>query len=145
MTHFIKSAHLNGGKDCNIRLTDGQRNSPSVFCKPRKCSRCPLFVTRQTSIRKSISAHTRCSRSQSISEMAAKNRLHSSGRSRGTGYRKAESLIYPHNNKSHGDKSGDLGGQRYSARSLLPSPPFSLNLFLPWRPPTKLNVCSKYT
>lgn len=68
---------------CDLQM---ERGTPQVFfCIPCKCSRCPPFVTWQTSIRLSISAHTRCSRSQSISEIAAKNRLHTSGRSRGTG------------------------------------------------------------
>jgi hypothetical protein len=45
LTHFTKSVHCNGGKDCNMRPTDGKRNSASILCLPHKCSMCPPFVT----------------------------------------------------------------------------------------------------
>ena len=51
LTHFIKSLHLSGGKDCNVVPTDEKRNS-IFFCGiPHKCCMCPPFVARQTSNR----------------------------------------------------------------------------------------------
>jgi len=55
--------------------------------------------------------------SRSISEMAAMIGLHSWSRSFGRVGRTTEFLTYPYNNKSHGIRSGDLGGQRSSAWS----------------------------
>jgi hypothetical protein len=59
LTHFTKSAHLNGGKECNIRHTDGKKNTPSFSWMPHKSFYCLTFVTRQTSSPLSVSAHTR--------------------------------------------------------------------------------------
>ena len=50
LTHFIKSAHLSGGKNCNVRPVNGKRNSPSlsfvylvsaVCVRPAWHGRCP--------------------------------------------------------------------------------------------------------
>lgn len=48
LTHLIKSAHLSGGKNCNVLPADGKRNTPfflylvSVACvRPAWHGRCP--------------------------------------------------------------------------------------------------------
>ena len=45
LTHFLKSVHLSGGKDCNVWPTDEKRNSPRFFFFgiPDKCFMCPLL------------------------------------------------------------------------------------------------------
>jgi hypothetical protein len=51
LSRVIKSVHSNGGKDCDMRLIDGKRNSPDLFRTPHNCCVCPHFVTRQMSSR----------------------------------------------------------------------------------------------
>jgi hypothetical protein len=65
-----------------------------------------------------LSAQPRCSMSRPFSELTAMIRLHVRGRSHGKSGRKTSSLTYPHKKKkSHGVRSGDLGGQRSIAWS----------------------------
>ena len=97
---FIHNSHnisqnctLESQKDCNLWTTDGKRNS-SRFCSvPLQWCTCPLFVKWQTSSRWSISAHTHCSMSRLISEIATMVCLCRWGRSNGRGGRKT--LTYP--------------------------------------------------
>ena len=72
-------------------------------------SMCSPFVTRQTSILRSVSRHTHSSMSAVTETAASKMRCFNSSSSLGKDGKYTKSLIRPHKNKSHGVRSGDLG------------------------------------
>ena len=77
--HFKNSQQMNYSTDHGSSYADRKRNSPSSFYIFRRCSMCPTLVIWQTSMRKSISFHTRVSISRPTRATAAVIRLRKSG------------------------------------------------------------------
>jgi len=81
--HFKNSQQINYSTDHGSTYADRERNSPSFFYIFHRCSLCQTLVIRQTSMRQSISFHTRVSISRSTRATAAVIRLRKSGYWRG--------------------------------------------------------------
>ena len=84
MKDFKNSQQINYSTDHGSSYADRERNSPSFFYNIfHRFSKCPHLVIRQTSMRESISFHTRVSISRSTRATAALIRLRKSGDKRG--------------------------------------------------------------
>ena len=81
--HFKNSQQINYSTYHGSSYADRERNSPSFFYIIHRCSMCPPLVIRQTSMRQSISFHTRVSISRLTGATAAVIRLRKSGDKRG--------------------------------------------------------------
>ena len=127
--HLKNSQQIDCSTDHGISYADRERNSPSFFYVFHRCSMCPPLVIRQTSMRQSISFHTRVSISRSTRTTAAVIRFRRSWRLAGSGGTKTVSFTNPHKKKSHGVKSGDRGGHRINASSSFPVRPLLNAIF----------------
>jgi hypothetical protein len=67
-----------------------------------------------------------CAVSLVMKAMTVMIRCLNSGKDRGRGGTNALSFMYPHKKKSHGVKSGDLGGHLHHTTSLAPARPIHL-------------------
>jgi hypothetical protein len=118
LTHFMKSVHSNGRKDCSLRPTYGKRNSLSFFFFVHfgsDVSVRPLWYCRRQADNPfppipAAECYDRFLRWDDDSSPHLRQILCAGCRQRG-------SLTYSCNTKSHGIRSGDLGGQRSNAWS----------------------------
>jgi hypothetical protein len=109
--HFKNSQQIDYATDHGNSYAD--RETLQVFFYIfHRCSMCPSLVIRQTSMRYSISFHTRVGISRSTRATAAVI-LEISGE-----WRHKDSVLHkPPEKKSHGVKSGDRGGHHINASS----------------------------
>jgi len=113
---------MNYSTDHGISYADRERerNSPSFVYIFHRCSMCPRLVTRQPSMRQSISFHTRVTISRSTRATCSGDtvaKIWWIAESEGT---KTVSFINHQKKKLHGVKSGDRGGHRINASSSFP-------------------------
>ena len=129
--HFKNSQQIKYSTDHVSSYADRERNSPSSFFFYifHRFSMYPPLVIRQTSMRQSISFHTRVSISRSTRATAAAIRLRRSWRLSGSGGTKTVSFTNPHKKKSQRVKSGDRGGHRVNASSSCPVRPILNAIF----------------